>query len=404
MRKIDLTNFQVATSETARDINRRIVLNLIRNHQPISRADLARHSGLQRSTVSVITEKLIEEDWVREGASGHVPRGRRPRFLHLNKERVGIIGVNVRPAKTMIGLADLDANFVAQESLPTARDPKSFIADLAPRLRNLMKIRPEISYEGIGVSLPGRVDLNSQRLVFAPNLGWEAMDLKTPLEEATGLPVELENAANACALAEFWFGPRREGVHNLVAVTVSEGIGTGLILNHQLARGSTGMTGEFGHTTVVDDGLECTCGNRGCWEVYASNSAAVRYYTGSHTPVRNGKAAARSLAAAPAFDDILRLAEQGDQKAVDALTQVARYLGAGIALLVTGLAPDIIVVVGEITRAWNLVGPIINEVVKSRSFAHASTRVVPTDPAGDPRLRGTIALVLQKHFGAPLVA
>lgn len=403
MRKIDLTNFQVATSVTARDINRRIVLNLIRNHQPISRADLARHSGLQRSTVSVITEKLIEEDWVREGASAHVPRGRRPRFLHLNKERVGIFGVNVRPAKTVIGLADLDANFVAQESFPTARDPKGFIADLAPRLRNLMKLRPEISYEGIGVSLPGRVDLNSQRLVFAPNLGWEPVDLKTPLEDATGLQVELENAANACALAEFWFGPRREGVQNLVAVTVSEGIGTGLILNHQLARGSSGMAGEFGHITVVEEGLECRCGNHGCWEVYASNSAAIRYYTASSSPVRNGKAA-RSQAASPAFDDILRLAEQGDAKAVDALSQVARYLGAGIALLVTGLAPDIIVVVGEITRAWNLVGPIINEVVKKRSFTHASTRVVPTDPAGDPRLRGTIALVLQKHFGAPSVA
>jgi predicted NBD/HSP70 family sugar kinase len=404
MRKIDLTNFQVATSETARDINRRIVLNLIRNHQPISRADLARHSGLQRSTVSVITEKLIEEDWVREGASGHVPRGRRPRFLHLNKERVGIIGVNVRPATTTIGLADLDANFVAQESLPTAGDPERFIADLTPRIRNLIEMRPEISCEGIGVSLPGRVDLNSQRLVFAPNLGWGPIDLKTPLEKATGLQVELENAANACALAEFWFGPRREGVRNLVAVTVSEGIGTGLILNHQLARGSTGMTGEFGHITVVDEGLECKCGNRGCWEVYASNSAAIRYYTGPSSGVRNGKAAAKSPASAPAFDDILRLAEQGDQKAVDAINQVARYLGVGVALLVTGLAPDVIVVVGEITRAWSRVGPIINEVVKSRSFTYAPTRVVPTDPAGDPRLRGTIALVLQKHFGAPSVA
>jgi predicted NBD/HSP70 family sugar kinase len=404
MRKIDLTNFQVATSETARDINRRIVLNLIRNHQPISRADLARHSGLQRSTVSVITEKLIEEDWVREGASGHVPRGRRPRFLHLNKERVGIIGVNVRPATTTIGLADLDANFVAQESLPTAGDPERFVADLTPRIRNLIEMRPEISCEGIGVSLPGRVDLNSQRLVFAPNLGWGPIDLKTPLEKATGLPVELENAANACALAEFWFGPRREGVRNLVAVTVSEGIGTGLILNHQLARGSTGMAGEFGHITIVDEGLECKCGNRGCWEVYASNSAAIRYYTGSSSSARNGKAAAKPPAAAPAFDDILRLAEQGDQKAVDAINQVARYLGIGVALLVTGLAPDVIVVVGEITRAWSRVGPIINEIVKSRSFTHASTRIVPTDPAGDPRLRGTIALVLQKSFGAPSVA
>src|SRR5947208_256417 len=132
MRKIDLTNFQVATSETARDINRRIVLNLIRTHQPVSRADLARHSGLQRSTVSVIAEQLIDERWVTEGANGHTLRGRRPRFLHLNKERVGIIGINVRPAKTTIGFADLDAHFLAQESFATAQDPKTFVSELIP--------------------------------------------------------------------------------------------------------------------------------------------------------------------------------------------------------------------------------------------------------------------------------
>src|SRR5260370_12581485 len=98
MRKIDLTNFHVATSETARDINRRIVLNLIRRHQPISRADLARSSGLQRSTVSVIAEQLIKERWITEGANGHSLRGRRPRFLHLNKEHARIIGINILPA------------------------------------------------------------------------------------------------------------------------------------------------------------------------------------------------------------------------------------------------------------------------------------------------------------------
>src|SRR5262245_64119319 len=102
------------------------------------------------------------------------------------------------------------------------------------------------------------------------------------MEQATGLQVELENAANACALAEFWFGPRREGVRNLVAVTVSEGIGTGLILNHQLARGSTGMTGEFGHITIVEEGLECKCGNRGCWEVYASKDRKSTRLNSSH--------------------------------------------------------------------------------------------------------------------------
>ena len=102
MRKINLSNFQVATSETARDINRRILLNLVRMRQPISRADLARYSGLQRSTVSAITEQLISEQWITEGALGHAPRGRKPRFLHLNSERAGIIGVDIRPRLTTL--------------------------------------------------------------------------------------------------------------------------------------------------------------------------------------------------------------------------------------------------------------------------------------------------------------
>jgi len=404
VRKIDLNDFQVATSETARDINRRIVLNLIRSHQPISRADLARHSGLQRSTVSVITEQLINERWVTEGAIGHVLRGRRPRFLHLNKERAGIIGINIRPTHTVVALADLDAHFVSQEALPTSRDPEQFVAELGRRIRNMTRMRSEVSYEGIGVSLPGRVDLGSQRLVFAPNLGWSQFDLKTPLEQVTGLPVELENAANACALAEVWFGRHTEGVSNLIAVTVSEGIGTGLILNQQLVRGTTGLAGEFGHISVVDDGIECRCGNRGCWEVYASNTAAVRYYSQSTSNGRNDKLSARAAGPELAFDDIVRLAKQNDPKAVDSINKMAHYLGVGIALLITGLAPDVIVVIGEVTRVWNQVGAVINQVIRERSRTHAVTRIVPTDPAIQPRLQGTIALVLQKHFGAPSVA
>lgn len=404
MRKIDLSNFQVATSETARDINRRIMLNLIRRNQPISRADLARQSGLQRSTVSVITEQLIKERWVTEGASGHVPRGRRPRFLHLNKERVGIIGVNIRPAMTTFALADLDAHFIAQESLPTAQNPQQFIAQLSARLRSLIKTHPGIYYEGIGVSLPGRIDLATQKLVFAPNLEWSGVDLKTPLEQATGLPVELENAASACALAEIWFGRHTESVRNLIALTVSEGIGAGLVMNGQLVRGSTGAAGEFGHMTLVEDGSLCRCGNRGCWEVYASNSAAVRYYAQATAPGRLRKSEARSSESIPTFNDILRLADQGDGKANEAIDQMAHYIGAGTAMLVTGLAPDVIVLVGEVTRLWNRVGPAIEQMVKQRTYTHAATRIVPADPVTQPRLRGTIALVLQKHFGAPSVA
>src|SRR5882672_11471761 len=247
MRKIDLNNFRVARSGTVRDINRRIVLNLVRKHQPISRASLARRSGLQQNTVSAITEQLLAERWVIEGATGHLPRGRKPTFLHLNDDRAGIIGVDIQPVTTTLAVAGIDSHFLAQESMTTGGDPQEFVTRLARRITDLMRAHPKSSYEGIGVSLPGRIDLKTQRLTFAPNLGWGEFDIKTPLEKVTGLPVELENAANACALAELWSGRHIEGMSNLITVTVSDDIGVGMIMNGQLVQGSTGIAGEFGH-------------------------------------------------------------------------------------------------------------------------------------------------------------
>lgn len=400
MRKIDLNNFRVATSETARDINSRIMLNLVRKHQPVSRADLMRYSGLQRSTVSVITEQLIAERWLREGEFGNLPRGRRPTFLHLNEDRAGIFGINIQPCSTDLVLANLAGHFLVEESMPTPDDPDRFIASVGKRIRELMKQHPRIAYEGIGVSLPGRVDLSSQRFVFAPNLGWRETDLKARLQEATGLTVEMENAANACALSEFWFGAYHEGVKNLITVTVSEGIGVGMILNGQLVSGRSGLAGEFGHVPLNELGPKCRCGNQGCWEVYASNTAAVRYYTEARATRTNSSAAPANLT----FQDVLRLAGSGDSDAGQALEQMARYLGKGAAMLVNGLAPDVIVFVGEVTRVWDRIGPIIVEVANQRSSTHATTRIIASDPVTKPRIRGIIALVLQRHFGAPSIA
>ena len=403
MRKIDLNDFRVATSETARDINRRIVLNLIRKHQPVSRADLSRHSGLQRSTVSAITEELISGRWVTEGAVNDLPRGRKPTFLHLNSQRAGIFGINVRPCITNMALANLDGRFLVQETMPTPPTPEEFVEQVSQRIRDLTSQHPDMAYEGIGVSLPGRIDLSSQRFVFAPNLGWEREDLKQQLETATGLPVELENEANACALSEFWFGHHSEGVRNLIAVAVSEGIGVGMVLNGQLVRGPSGLAGEFGHISINENGPKCACGNHGCWEVYASNTSALRFYN-DKTPGRARKGLGSRQPVAADFDELIKQAEHGNPKAGEAIDRMAHHLGTGMAMLVTGLAPDVIVVVGELTRLWDRVEPIISAEIRSRSFTHATTRVIASGPAPMPRLRGIIALVLQKRFGAPMIA
>jgi predicted NBD/HSP70 family sugar kinase len=333
------------------------------------------------------------------GASGNLPRGRKPKFLHLNSERAGIIGVDIRSGSTAMMLADLEMRTLAQDSLPTVKNPEQFVSELASRIRAMMQAHPHLTFEGIGIALPGRIDYQSNRLIFAPNLAWKSFDLKTPLEAATGLGVELENAANTCALAEIWGGTHSENVHNLVAVTVSEGIGTGMVLNGQLVRGFSGLAGEFGHVTVQENGPLCNCGNRGCWESCASNAAAVRYFIESE-PVRTSQ----SVSGRPTFDLILKLAEQGNPQAIDALKKMAYHLGTGLAMTIAGLAPEVVVIIGEVTRAWDRVGPIVDEVIAKRLFMGAKTRIIPTNPDAQPRLRGTIALVLQKHFGVPHLA
>ncbi len=376
----------MASSETARRINRRIVLNLISGRQPVSRAEIARLSGLQRSTVSLISEQLIADRWIVEGPTGHVPRGRRPTFLRLNEQRA-IICIDIRPLRTTVAIADVNGRFHSQDVSATPSDPAVSIKDLARRISRLRKAHRGIAFEGIGISLPGRIDSVSQKLTFAPNLGWAPVDLKSALEPKVGLCVELENAANACALAEMWFG-RLGDVTDLVAVTVSEGIGTGIISHSKLIRGRNGMAGEFGHVPLESDGPVCGCGNRGCWEVLASNRAAVRYY-----------ARATQKKKRATFQEILKLADSGDAHAVEALDMMAVQLARGMRMLVAALAPEVIVVIGELTAAWHRFKTVLEREIQEQALSRTPPVLIPGQDGVLARLRGAAALVLYKSFG-----
>jgi predicted NBD/HSP70 family sugar kinase len=385
MRATDHKRVPVASSEGVRDTNRRAVLNLIRTKQPISRADLARISGLQRSTISLIVEDLIEGHWVLEGPTGRLPRGRRPTFLRLNDDRV-IIGVDIRPLQITVALADVNGKFTSQEVMPTVANPKVAIDGVITRIQRLLRTCGGKKVEGIGISLPGRVEPGSGRLVFAPNLNWTDFDIAQAVEKATGFDVEMENAANACVLAAVWFDHIES--RNLVVVTVSEGIGAGVLVNGRLARGFSGMAGEFGHVPLDLNGPMCSCGSRGCWEVFGSNRAALRYYFES------------SAQSGLNFQDLLRLADQGDHRAAKALETMAQFLGRGMRMIVAGLDPEQIVIIGDLTRSWHRFGPIIQAEVQAQGLSGGvAPKLIPVHEDGMARLRGTVALVLQKHFG-----
>jgi predicted NBD/HSP70 family sugar kinase len=390
IRPIDLTEVQLASSETARGINRDIVLELIRAKQPLSRAELSRLSGLQRSTISQIVEQLIGEKWVREGPVASSPRGRRPTLLGLNENLVAI-AVDVHPKQATVATVDLNGRLLNRSTVPITTDPESstkLITNCIARTRGDLS---RGSIEGVGISLPGRVDPATQRLIFAPNLQWPDFDLKHAMETATELPVKMENAATACLLAEITFR-RLDGVRDIVLVTVSEGVGTGIFANGCLVSGHRGMAGEFGHVPLDPTGVLCGCGRKGCWETLASCRAALRFY-------KEIESSGRAIT----FHEMLNLAECGDESAAAALAQQAANIGRGLRMIIAGLSPEVILIAGDITSAWHRYGPVIENEVLAQTLEGVSPRILPTHDGDLARLRGAAALVFQRRWIADVV-
>ena len=381
---IDLTDVQPASSETARRINRDIVLEIIRENQPISRAELARRSGLQRSTISQIVEQLIQEKWVREGAQASAARGRRPTLLGLNQDLL-VIAVDVHPRRATVATVDLNGRLLAQSRAAMTRDPQASSQLIVQAMQQLRSMIPDKSIEGIGVSLPGRIDPATERLIFAPNLHWPQFDLKGTIEAAMQLPVRMENAATACLLAELMFG-NLDGNRDVVLVTVAEGVGTGVFANGRMVSGHHGMAGEFGHIILDAAGPKCACGHTGCWEVFASTRAALRYYQelepDAHTTT---------------FAELLHLAESGASHAAQAVEKQARYIGDGLRMIMAALAPGTILIAGDITSAWHRYGPVIERVAGKYTLAGTVPRILPAHDGDLARLKGAAALVFQRR-------
>jgi len=386
IKRIDLAYVELASSEDARDINRDIVLEIIRSQQPVARADLARSSGLQPSTISAIVEQLIKEKWVSEGAVLRPPRGRPSTLLSLNDAMV-ILVADVRPNQAIVALVDLNGRFLAREAVPLVSDPARSVGKIAHCMQSMQAAHHGRSFEGIGISVPGRVDPDSQRLILAPNLKWGNYDIKGAIEQKMLLQVELANAANACLLAELWSG-RLDGIRDAVLVTVSEGVGAAILANGQIITSRSGLAGEFGHSPIDPTGPVCGCGQRGCWEVFASSNAALRYYAELCPEGR-----------AVTIQDLLRMAEEGDKTAIEAVSRQAIHLGRGLRLITAALSPEIILIAGDITTSWTRFGPMIQGELEKSMLAGPAPVLGITKDGELSRLRGAAAVVLQRHSG-----
>jgi predicted NBD/HSP70 family sugar kinase len=367
-------------------MNRDVVLELIRTKQPISRADLSRLSGLRPSTISAIVGQLLDEKWISEGPAVRLPRGRRPTLLSLNAESVILVS-DIRPNQIIIAVVDLNGRFLSRETLPLVKDPVQGVENIITAMQRMIANYPDRSFEGIGISLPGRVDPTTQRLILAPNLLWSHYDIKRAIERKIPLQIEMDNAANACLLSELWFG-HMGGIREAVLVTISEGVGAAILANGQLVTGKSGLAGEFGHVPIDPQGPRCGCGRRGCWEMFASSRAAINFY------VESAPSAPR-----PTIMELLNLAEDGDKKAIKALNRQAVYLGQGLSIITSVLSPEVILLTGGLTTSWKRFGPVVEKELAKDLLSGTAPRIsVMTDVESD-RLRGAAALVLQRHSG-----
>jgi predicted NBD/HSP70 family sugar kinase len=406
MRKINTRSFVRATRSTTREINLRIVLNLVREHQPISRADLARRMQVRRGMVTSLVSELLNEGSIYEGTTADAPRGRKPMMLFVRTHDRLVVAVDVRFSMTYLMLTDFNGTSLALETFETVMDPAAFVRVLARRIQRLLKTHNAAGKcNGIGLVVPGMVDQRTGRVLNAPQLGWRDVEIRDALMKATGFEVHVENAPIACALAQMWFGERGgDGPRDFVYVTVYDGVGAGVVVNGEVVRGHNNTAGEFGHVPVDPKGPTCLCGNRGCLEAYTSNLATLSRYLGHEfSPI-----VARELlnASGITIDDVIARARAGDARANEALLETARHLGGGLAVIVNALNPARIVVGGEITEIWDHIAPIIHGMIRERALTSlsAATPIVP-DPADSyPRLRGAAALVAAPLYAAPQVA
>ena len=361
-----------------------------------------------RANITLLVKELLDEKLVREGSQGNQNiRGRKPTFLYINSHNGVVVAVDVRASRSFLMVTDSIGKQIGEiVSFPTKFDPDEFVSSLGWQARKaLREIAGITSCDGIGIVIPGMVDRKSGIVINAPALGWKNVDLLNPLQkEFEGTEMHLENSGKACALSQVW-STQGEGTgqNDIVFVSVSDGLGVGIIINGELMRGKHNTAGEFGHVPLSIDGPPCSCGINGCWETYVSNIATLSRYFGRTTSLKQPQIMEVSQFT---IEDLIARARGGDGKALAALNSTARYLGLGLASVINAIDPSDVYIGGEITEAWDLIEPEVRDAVKERTLTNelgaTPIRIVPATE--HPRLRGAVALVTAPAFAAPKVA
>ncbi len=379
------------------------VLELIWHNDGITRAEIARSTGLARSTVSDIVGELLETGLVVESGDAPSGGGRRAVMLTFNDDACAVIGVDIGASHVSVTLTNLRGRALHWASEPCdVRGNPDLTSETVERLSSFAlasSLAPEASLLGIGVGLPAPVDDTEVGRPAASVLpAWEGHTGLADMAARMGVPLEVENDANLGALAELWWGPS-PGVRSFTFLKVATGVGAGHIVDGEIFRGSSGVAGEIGHVTIDPNGPPCVCGNRGCLTTFVGTEALLERLR-SLGPDYPDSPLARG---APTLEMLTDAVERGDALALAVIEEAGRHLGDAISGLINLMNPAEVVLGGGLTRVGDrLLDPIRREVVRRTLVTSATSTVIRASALGERDVAlGAATLVIARSLDAP---
>ncbi|HJR80033.1 MAG TPA: ROK family transcriptional regulator, partial [Anaerolineales bacterium] len=390
----------IGDQESLRQINLSTVLTHLRQNAPISRAALAEITGLNRATITRLVRELIEHGFVRETGFQALRAGRPSILLQLDPDAGCIIGAEIEVNFASVILTDLSAQILWREEIDFADSDEqdAILNSIAQLVRKACAKATETNRHilGLGMSLPGLVDVTSGVLLFAPNMRWSDVPIRQWLQNEFDFPIYLDNKANMAALAERYFGSARDSDYVLY-INITAGVGAGIVLNQRILPGASGLAGEVGHMTIDPNGVKCNCGSYGCWETYVSALAVFRRVRES---ILGGEESQLAEVVRDGFERITILlmveaARNGDRVALAAFEETGFYLGVGLANLINAFNPQKVVLGGYVTQAYEFLLPVIQKTIGERTlrWPREAADIVVATYLNDASLMGAVATV-----------
>lgn len=395
-----------------RERNLAIVLNYLwEAGQPVSRSYLVEMSGLNKSTVGSLLAQLQSWGFVKESGRSEPRPGRPGTLIDVNPDAGRLIGVEIGVDFISVIVTDLKTQTIWRRKVETDSQGALSQTQILEQAEGLIHEAIEATgcerhLFGIGVSVPALIDHATGTVLFAPNLKWSNVPLCDQWQKRFGVPVIVENDANAAALGEQMLGVAKQ-VDNFVYLSADIGLGGGLIIGGKLYGGRGGFAGEVGHMTLEPDGPPCNCGSHGCWETLVGPVAIVRRVRQAaaegRTPNLLALAEVNGNVNAIRLEHVLDAAAQGEPAVLEALNEVGRYLGIGIANLVNTFNPSLVVLGGVLSLASPYILPRAQQEINTRAMAAARQDVQIAWSAFkfDACALGGVTLILREILNNP---